>query len=147
MRRNRSKTASVPFSQPPLGSPRGGLSPASQRARLDDDMSPLVHPARDPGRSGNPPRTVRPLIRTVLTDTNKPRRTNSPTVLSRASSRASIWSRSLPEPYSRPPQLPQRAIKCAKDAIRREVLFAIKGAGGSGRKYPGRKSPTKTNCR
>jgi len=146
MSRNRNKTGSDAFSGVGRGSP---LPSSAERlldpgARLDEDIySPLVHPAPAVQRR---PRTVRSSIRTVLTDTNRPNRFPSPTVQSRASGRATVWFRQLPEPYSAAPKLPKRAIKCAKDAIRREVLFAG-GVGGSKRKYPARKRPTKTNCR
>lgn len=106
--------------------------PASRLRRLE-------HPAR-PAR-----RTVRPLIRTVLTDTLSPRR-GTRTHLD-AMRRAVLRSRS-PSPwrtddnnlfrFDSPPPLP-RAMICAKRSIRREVLFALSrtssGAGALRRKW------------
>lgn len=143
-----SKRPSGPFSSGGEGYPTTGLFSTPQRARFSDDQSPLVHPARDPRGVKTTHSTVRPSIRTVLTDTNVAYSAGrpSPSVPRRATGRSNLWYRSLPEPYSAPPQLPGRAVRCAKDAIRREVIFAA-GVGGSRRKYSGRKSPSSTNCR
>lgn len=87
----------------------------------------LDHPAR--------PRSVRSLMRTVLTDTRPRSATRAGLDVSR---RAVTRSRSLPSLWSpgsffqvRVP-LP-RAFTCAKRAIRREVLFAINGTGKGSR--------------
>lgn len=103
----------------------------------------LDHPARR--------RTVRPLIRTVLTDTT-PR--PSPDVPRRAAGRkrAGVSSRSsVPSiakwgiPLDAPP-LPHRSIVCAKRAIRREVLFATQGTGAGSRSPRIRTLDSKTRC-
>lgn len=94
----------------------------------------LDHPARR--------RTVRPLIRTVLTDTRPRSGTRSHLDVSR---RAVLRSRTPPNPWelasfhSSGP-LYHRNFVCARRSIRREVLFAIKGTSrGSG--APRRRSP------
>lgn len=108
----------VPYRPPPASRPYG-----------------LVHPAR-------PLRTVRPLIRTVLTDTISPR-AGTRRHLS-ASRRAVLRSRSpspwptgglsdfSPDVYVGKAPL-QRTSICARRQIRKEVLFALgRTSSGSG---------------
>lgn len=109
----------------------------------------LVHPAR-------PSRTVRPLIRTVLTDTLSPRRgTRTHLDLMR---RAVLRSRS-PSPWTPGPlrdfgpdvyveKVPlQRTTTCARRTIRKEVLFALGRTGsGSGSKTRRRTPESKVRC-
>lgn len=98
------------------------------------------------------PSQVRTLIRTVLPEPErsrsiKPRkRTQSPTLPVRATFRSS--DRVVKSPFliatGNTPQLPERAIHCAKRGIRREVLFATKSTG-QGAKSPRRKR-SKVRC-
>lgn len=119
----------VPYRPPPASRPYG-----------------LVHPAK-PAR-----RTVRPLIRTVLTDTLSPRR-GTRTHLD-AMRRAVLRSRSA-SPWSGfqalfsaevNPPLP-RADICGRRSIRKEVLFALGRTGsGSGSKTRRRTPESKVRC-
>lgn len=106
----------------------------------------LVHPAR-------PLRTVRPLIRTVRTDTISPRRATR-THLD-AMRRAVLRSRS-PSPWSvrivdRSPfvesaPLPRTSI-CARRVIRKEVLFALGQTGaGAAQKFRPRNPDSNVRC-
>lgn len=99
----------------------------------------------------SPYRTVRAaLMRTVRTDTTfrqsthpKPPRRHSPDVPNRAFARMSSWNTPWPElpvlghtPFN-------RAVTCARRAIRREVLFATERTNGSGSKG---KPKSKVSC-
>lgn len=108
-------------------------------------VTTLVHPAR--------PRTVRPLIRTVLTDTRQATRRHLD-----ASRRAVLRSRS-PSPWTTGPladfgsdvyveKAPlQRSLTCARRTIRREVLFATRRTpAGSAAASRRRNSESKTRC-
>ena len=100
-------------------------------------VSTLVHPAR--------PRTVRPLIRTVLTDTLSPRRgtrthldaSRRAVLRSRAASPWATGAQALFAPHVKPPL--QRSLTCARRTIRKEVLFALgrtpAGSGSRSRKH------------
>lgn len=110
-------------------------------------VSTLDHPARRP-------RTVRPLIRTVLTDTQSPRKGTRRGL--DAARRAALRSRG-PSPWdsSRFPPLSMaepapplhRTSVCASRAIRREVLFAT-GQTGAGSRSPVRRrnADSSTRC-
>jgi len=101
-------------------------------------------------------RTVRPLIRTVLTDTQSPRQATRRHL--DVSRRAVLRSRSPspwttgpladfgPDVYVESPPLP-RSLTCARRTIRKEVLFAL-GQTGSGSRSPRRyRTPdSKTRC-
>lgn len=96
----------------------------------------LVHPASR--------RTVRPLIRTVLTDTRQGTRRHLD-----VSRRAVLRSRSpspwTTDPWVETPPLP-RSLTCARRSIRKEVLFAL-GQTGSGSRSPRRRTAeSKTRC-
>lgn len=93
---------------------------------------------------GLPP-PVRPLIRTVLVDSDfqTPPRSpgvSSPLVRSRATGRSS--DRKVRSPFLNAtmlmPELTERAVVCARRGIRREVLFAIRKTG-KGSRSPRRK--------
>lgn len=119
----------VPYRPPPASRPYG-----------------LVHPAK-PVR-----RTVRPLIRTVLTDTLSPRR-GTRTHLD-AMRRAVLRSKA-PSPWPSfqalfsaevKPPLP-RADICGRRAIRKEVLFALgRTAAGSAASSRRRNPNSKVRC-
>lgn len=117
--RKRSNRAQGRFSAPARYLP---TSP-SVAARL----GPLDHPAATLRKR----HSTSTLMRTVLGDRISGSR-ESPIVRSRASRRSRLVS-----PWEQvnfvSPQLTERAQICARRAIRREVLFAIKGTGkGSG---------------
>lgn len=127
---------------------KGGYTPPSetrfyapQRPATPFSLIGPLPPYRGgfPARRSAPPaldhpataRTVRPLIRTVLTDT-RPRsgtRTHldvSRRALTRTRTRLNPWS---PVAFGDTPTVYPRAFICARRAIRREVLFAIKATG------------------
>lgn len=89
--------------------------------------------------------SVDDLIHTGLSDSGVPRPSHlrgvmrSPWAQARAQQRVQTFQRVyLREPYGPTPQLPQRALSCARRSIRREVLFALKrtskGAGAKKRR-------------
>lgn len=97
----------------------------------------LDHPAKA--------RTVRPSIRTVLTDRDPRTETRRHLDVSR---RAVFRSRTLVNPWEVLPEhsLHPRNFTCARRSIRREVLFAI-GGTGKGSKSPRRHTAdSKVRC-
>lgn len=90
-------------------------------------------------------RTVRSLIRTVLTDRDPRTQTRSHLDVSR---RAVLRSRRSPGPWSLNPEVipSPRAFTCARRSIRREVLFAIRGTGKGSRSPRRHTSESKVRC-
>jgi len=114
-----------------------------QRPITRYSQSALVHTVSRRSRLPLPSAQFVPLIRTVLDDTTNRRVGISapPTLPVRASGRVrpAAQRQAARTPWSGMfDSLPERALQCARRAIRREVLFATnqrrKGAGGTRRR-------------
>jgi len=140
-RRNRNRGESLPPAKPRFYAPTRVYKPRSYLDPLSPYLSPVSDSASASPTLDHPAsrRTVRPLIRTVLTDTRGsfPSR-RSPDVPRRAQGRSATARPSMKTmlswgfPLAAPPVF-NRAVICAKRAIRREVLFAIRGTGAGSR--------------
>jgi len=149
-RRNRVKGGYTPPLQPPSYAPVHRYKPRAYLTPLypyrgsvfpPSSASPtLDHPAR--------PRTVRRLIRTVLTDTHPRNQTRAHLNVSR---RAVLRSRTPHDPWSADRlvssgPLYERNFICARRSIRREVLFALKATGRGAGAPRRRTEESKVRC-
>lgn len=147
-KRNRGGSSPPPeyrFIAPPrLYRPRSYLWP------VDPYLPPVSpSPSASPFASSTARRrTVRPLIRTVLTDTRQVYQARrSPDVPRRAAARRSTRQISPWGPISMDATPPlARDLTCAKRSIRREVLFAIKGTGVGSRSSRRITAESKVRC-
>jgi len=118
----------------PLYPYRGSVfTPSSASPTLD-------HPAR--------PRTVRPLIRTVLTDTHPRNQTRAHLNVSRRAvfrgrTPVNPWD---PDSFHSSGPLYERNFICARRSIRREVLFALKATGRGAGAPRRRTEESKVRC-